>query len=214
MGTFYSPSKIIIDIGFLDSLPQREYQSGIAEMIKCAIIADPEFFSWLEKNIDALLERDEAVLLYAIEKTCALKIKIVNQDPFDNVEIRAQLNLGHTFGHAIETLTDLEKYLHGEAVAIGGLALNDVGRSHFLLKHAGIPKDRQEHILLLVNQDLRRFNDIKVHLERMAKATESHHEANHFADYDSWHEESAWYDDDWSYDDYYDDYYDNYSDYD
>jgi len=59
--------------------------------------------------------------------------------------------------------------------------------------------------LLLVNQDLRRFNDIKVHLERMAKATESHHEANHFADYDSWHEDSAWYDDEWSYDDYYDD---------
>jgi len=119
MGTFYNPSKLIIDIGFLDSLPKREYQSGIAEMIKCAIIADPEFFSWLEKNIDALLDRDEAILLYAIEKTCALKIKIVNQDPFDNVEIRAQLNLGHTFGHAIETLTNLEKYLHGEAVAIG-----------------------------------------------------------------------------------------------
>lgn len=119
MGTFYHPSKVIIDIAFLETLPQREYQSGIAEMIKCAIIGDSEFFSWLEKNIDSLLTRDESVLLYAIEKTCALKLKIVNQDPFDNVEIRAQLNLGHTFGHAIETLTNLEKYLHGEAVAIG-----------------------------------------------------------------------------------------------
>jgi len=119
MGTFYPPSKIIIDIRFLDTLPQREYQSGIAEMIKCAIIGDAEFFSWLEKNIDKLLQRDEKALLYAIEKTCAFKIKIVNRDPFDTVEIRAQLNLGHTFGHALETLTDLDQYHHGEAVAIG-----------------------------------------------------------------------------------------------
>jgi len=119
MGTFYHPCKIIIDIGFLDTLPDREFISGFAEIIKCAIIGDAEFFTWLERNIDKLLQRDEKALLYAIKKTCALKIKIVNQDPMDSIDIRAQLNLGHTFGHALETLTDLKQYLHGEAVAIG-----------------------------------------------------------------------------------------------
>jgi hypothetical protein len=77
-------------------------------------------------------------------------------------------------------------YLYGEAVAIGGLGLNDVGKSHFLLKHAGLPKDKQDHILLLVNQDLRRYNDIKTHLERMAKTAEPIHDGAHFADYDTW----------------------------
>lgn len=119
MGTFYQPCRILIDIRFLDTLPDREYISGLAEIIKCAIIADAEFFSWLESNMNDLLGRDEQLLLYAIHKTCALKIKIVNQDPLDSSDIRAQLNLGHTFGHALESLTNLKQYLHGEAVSIG-----------------------------------------------------------------------------------------------
>ena len=97
-------------------------------------------------------------------------------------------------------------YLYGEAVAIGGLALNEVGRSHFLLKHAGLPKDKQEHILLLVNQDLRQYNAIKNHLERMAKASEPSNDMAHYAD------QAAWYTD-YDYDDGYQLWSDNYGDY-
>ena len=96
-------------------------------------------------------------------------------------------------------------YLYGEAVAIGGLALNEVGRSHFLLKHAGLPKDKQEHILLLVNQDLRQYNAIKNHLERMAKASEPSNDMAHYAD------QAAWYTD-YDYDDGYQLWSDNYGD--
>jgi len=103
-------------------------------------------------------------------------------------------------------------YLYGEAVAIGGLALNEVGRSHFLLKHAGLPKDKQEHILLLVNQDLRQYNAIKNHLERMAKASEPSNDMAHYADQTAWYTDYD-YDDGyqlWS--DSYGDYYDEWSD--
>lgn len=140
MGTFYHPCKIIIDIGFLDTLPDREFISGLAEIIKCAIIADAEFFSWLEKNINDLLERNEEALMYAIEKTCAIKIKIVNQDPMDLIDIRAQLNLGHTFGHALETLTNLKKYLHGEAVSIGICMASELSYLEGKLDHQSLTR--------------------------------------------------------------------------
>jgi len=117
IGTFYQPQAVIIDGQWLSTLPAREYQSGLAEIIKMALAFDVDFFNWLEKNAERLLQREPDSVLYAINRCCELKSYIVTQDECDN-HIRALLNLGHTFAHAIESGLNYA-CLHGEAVAIG-----------------------------------------------------------------------------------------------
>jgi len=119
LGTFYNPQRICIDLDFLDTLPDREFRSGLAEIIKCAIIWDASFFEWLEQNMEKLRARHDSALFFAIERTCRIKMDIVHADPYDLLGLRALLNLGHTFGHAIETRTGYGTFLHGEAVSIG-----------------------------------------------------------------------------------------------
>ncbi|MFA0084895.1 3-dehydroquinate synthase [Vibrio sp. E150_011] len=118
IGAFYQPQSVIIDINCLNTLPEREFAAGMAEVIKYGIIYDAEFFDWLESNLDKLYQRDQVALTYAIARCCAIKAEVVALDEKES-GIRALLNLGHTFGHAIETELGYGKWLHGEAVSSG-----------------------------------------------------------------------------------------------
>lgn len=118
IGAFYQPQCVIADMDVLDTLNDRQLAAGLAEVIKYGLIRDRVFFEWLEKNITLLLARDKQALAYVIERSCLNKAEIVAEDEFES-GVRAILNLGHTFGHAIETGMGYGKYLHGEAVAIG-----------------------------------------------------------------------------------------------
>ncbi len=118
IGAFHQPSCVLIDTDTLLTLPEREYRSGLAEVVKYGLISDEVFFDWIERNVDALLARDAGVLVRAIECSCASKAAIVAVDENEN-GVRALLNLGHTFGHAIESWQEYKSWLHGEAVAAG-----------------------------------------------------------------------------------------------
>lgn len=118
IGAFYQPKSVIIDTNCLKTLPEREFAAGIAEVIKYGIIYDAEFFTWLDEHLDALYSLDEQALTYAIARCCEIKAEVVAQDEKES-GIRALLNLGHTFGHAIEAELGYGNWLHGEAVAAG-----------------------------------------------------------------------------------------------
>jgi len=118
IGAFYQPQAVIIDTDTLSTLPDREFHAGLAEVIKYGLIIDRDFFQWLENNIELLLQRDKPALAYAIELSCVSKARIVAEDETEQ-GIRAILNLGHTFGHAIETFQHYKQWIHGEAVAAG-----------------------------------------------------------------------------------------------
>lgn len=127
IGAFYQPQCVIADADVLDTLDDRQLSAGLAEVIKYGLIRDVEFFVWLENNMDALLARDKTALSYAIEQSCLNKAHIVAEDETET-GVRATLNLGHTFGHAIETGMGYGHYLHGEAVAIGTCQAADLSR--------------------------------------------------------------------------------------
>lgn len=118
IGAFHQPNVVVIDTDVLKTLPDRELSAGMAEVIKYGLIADYEFFCWLESNIKALMARDVDALEYAIERSCQIKADVVAQDETES-GIRAILNLGHTFGHAIESDQGYGNWLHGEAVGAG-----------------------------------------------------------------------------------------------
>ncbi|MGF1548775.1 MAG: 3-dehydroquinate synthase [Thiotrichales bacterium] len=150
IGAFHQPRCVIIDIETLNTLPTRELAAGLAEVIKYGLIVDPAFFAWLEKNMDALLARDPAALTYAIRRSCELKAEVVASDEREQGQ-RALLNLGHTFGHAIETGSGYGNWLHGEAVgcgmvlaaelsaSLGWIGAEEVARSQRLIERAGLP---------------------------------------------------------------------------
>ncbi|MGR8931152.1 MAG: 3-dehydroquinate synthase [Gammaproteobacteria bacterium] len=127
IGAFYQPQCVIADADVLDTLDDRQLSAGLAEVIKYGLIRDLDFFQWLEANMPALLARDKKALAYAIERSCANKAEVVGEDEFET-GARATLNLGHTFGHAIETGSGYGHYLHGEAVAIGTCFAADLSR--------------------------------------------------------------------------------------
>ncbi len=127
IGAFYQPECVIADTSVLATLDDRQLSAGIAEVIKYGLIRDAEFFNWLEQNMDALLSRDNEALAFAIERSCKNKAEVVAEDEFES-GVRATLNLGHTFGHAIETGLGYGQYLHGEAVAIGTCLAADLSR--------------------------------------------------------------------------------------
>ncbi|MCX8064127.1 MAG: 3-dehydroquinate synthase [Candidatus Hydrogenedentes bacterium] len=118
IGAFYQPQAVIIDLKLLESLPHRIYIEGFAEIIKHAIITDEEMFLYCEKYVEEMKARKLDFLLYPVYRSCEIKADIVMRDEKEQ-SIRAYLNLGHTFGHAIEAVTNYTRYLHGEAVAIG-----------------------------------------------------------------------------------------------
>ncbi|HWV15905.1 MAG TPA: 3-dehydroquinate synthase [Cellvibrio sp.] len=118
IGAFYQPRAVIADISLLKTLPTRELSAGLAEVIKYGLICDYEFFVWLEQNIELLMAGDEQALTYAVQRSCQNKAEVVAQDEHEG-GVRAILNFGHTFGHAIETAQGYGNWLHGEAVAAG-----------------------------------------------------------------------------------------------
>lgn len=150
IGAFYQPASVVVDLDCLKTLPARELASGLAEVIKYGIILDAEFFNWLEEHIDALLALDVAALGYCIRRCCELKAAVVAADEREQ-GLRALLNLGHTYGHAIEAEMGYGNWLHGEAVAAGmmmaahmarrlnQLSAADVERISKLLVRAGLP---------------------------------------------------------------------------
>lgn len=118
IGAFHQPECVVIDTDVLLTLPQRELSAGLAEVIKYGLIADCDFFSWLELNMEKLTQKDEDALAYAIERSCKIKAEVVAKDEREG-GLRAILNLGHTFGHAIEAHQGYGAWLHGEAVGAG-----------------------------------------------------------------------------------------------
>ncbi|MBA0770019.1 hypothetical protein Gotri_018701 [Gossypium trilobum] len=125
IGAFYQPQCVLIDTDTLDTLPDRELASGLAEVIKYGLIRDAEFFEWQEKNMEKLIARNPNVLAYAIKRSCENKAEVVSLDEKES-GLRATLNLGHTFGHVIETGFGYGQWLHGEAVAAGTVMAVDM----------------------------------------------------------------------------------------
>ena len=150
IGAFYQPRCVLADTSLLSSLPPRELSAGIAEVVKYGLISDYEFFVWLEDNMDKLLAGDMAALAYAVKRSCENKADVVAQDEREG-GLRAILNLGHTFGHAIETAQGYGNWLHGEAVAAGmvmaadlswrrgAISSEDLARAIRLLQRANLP---------------------------------------------------------------------------
>ena len=118
IGAFYQPGFVLIDTSTLDTLPEREYLSGLAEVAKYGIVLDGNLFDFMSANAGKLLDRDKESLLTVIKRSCSIKASIVEKDEKE-AGLRAVLNYGHTIGHAVETLTCYKRYTHGEAVAIG-----------------------------------------------------------------------------------------------
>ncbi len=150
IGAFYQPQCVVADISTLKTLEPRQLSAGLAEVIKYGLISDPEFLAWQEENMERLLVLDEEALIYAVERSCRNKAEVVAADEREK-GVRALLNLGHTFGHAIETGMGYGEWLHGEAVAagmymaadlsarLGWLDQADVERLEELLRRANLP---------------------------------------------------------------------------
>ena len=150
IGAFHQPLAVLADVNTLATLPERELRAGLAEVIKHGLIRDLGFFEWIEANIGRLLARDTEALVHAVRRSCEIKAEIVALDERETGP-RALLNLGHTFGHAIETAMGYGAWLHGEALAagivmaaglshrLGSLGKDDVRRVVALLKRTGLP---------------------------------------------------------------------------
>lgn len=139
IGAFYQPKAVFIDTDTLDTLPDNELSAGLAEVIKYGLIVDAKFFSWLEKNIDKLVARDKTALEHAILSSCRAKADVVAEDERES-GVRALLNLGHTFGHAIETGMGYGEWLHGEAVAAGMVMAADLSVRMGLIDDADLER--------------------------------------------------------------------------
>ena len=144
IGAFYQPLCVIADTDTLATLPDRELSAGLAEVIKYGCVWDPLLFDWLDNNMDKLLARDVDALTYAIARSCEIKATVVAKDEREQ-NLRAILNFGHTFGHAIEAATGYATYLHGEAVGLGMLIA--AGLSHRLELIDAATNDRVRSIL-------------------------------------------------------------------
>jgi len=150
VGAFYQPRLVLCDLATLDTLPLREYRSGLAEVIKYGIIYDRVLFGRLEKTLDKLIARDPQILTRVIARCCEIKAEVVGADETES-GLRAILNFGHTIGHGLEAISRYGKYLHGEAISIGqvaaaklseeliGLPVGESNRIGCLFERAGLP---------------------------------------------------------------------------
>jgi 3-dehydroquinate synthase len=146
IGVFNQPLRVVADLDTLDTLPQRELIAGLAEVIKYGPIADEAFLGWIETNLDALKARDKTALAHAVRRSCEIKAAIVAQDERES-NLRAVLNFGHTFGHAIETGLGYGEWLHGEAVGCGMVMAADLSSRLGL-----IPAERAARVRALVQR--------------------------------------------------------------
>lgn len=150
VGAFYQPQLVLCDLATLDSLPEREFKAGLAEVIKYGIIYDAALFARIEQELPAILRRDQKILAELVARCCEIKADVVGQDETES-GLRAILNFGHTVGHALEAISRYGKYLHGEAISIGqvaaaklscrlrGLPQSEAGRIKNLFQAAGLP---------------------------------------------------------------------------
>jgi 3-dehydroquinate synthase len=145
VGAFWQPAGVLIDTQVLSTLPQREYRAGLAEVVKYGVILDADFFAYLEDNIDGLNRRDDGVLVRVIQRCCRLKADVVERDETEESGLRAVLNYGHTFCHALEAVMGYGQLLHGEAVSIGMLCASRL--AHRLGRVDGILTVRQAELL-------------------------------------------------------------------
>lgn len=153
IGAFHQPAGVLIDTATMETLPEREYRAGLAEVIKYGVILDVEFFDWLEQNIDGLNRRDPDVMRHVVARSCELKAWVVREDEYETKGLRAVLNYGHTYAHAFEALSGYGQLLHGEAVSIGMICgsrlaarlgrinSSDTERQAKLLTAVGLPVD-------------------------------------------------------------------------
>lgn len=178
IGAFYQPVFVLIDVKTLNTLSDRDFIAGLAEVIKYGMIYDGDFFTWLEANSDQLVNRDRDSLITAITRSCAIKARVVEEDETE-ASVRAILNYGHTFGHAVEQLSGFGNVLHGEAVAIGmvvaakvsqqlGLCSQvDVDRLISLLIKCGLPVHPPEFDLSSYMQAMSRDKKVQDGVLRM-----------------------------------------------
>jgi len=169
VGTFYAPKAVMIDIEWLTSLPQREFNAGLAEMVKYGLIADAAFYAKLEQNVHKLALKEKAFLEKAILRCCEIKAAVVEADEKEERGVRQILNFGHTLGHAIEAATQYQQFLHGEAVAVGMvqaarlshiqgfISAEELQRIIGLLRHLGLPTEvpdlSSESLMAFMQQD-------------------------------------------------------------
>jgi 3-dehydroquinate synthase len=144
IGAFHQPSAVLADTATLATLPVRELRAGLAEVIKYGLICDAPFFDWLEANMDRLLAADPAALAHVVQRSCEIKAQIVGVDEREQGD-RALLNLGHTFGHAVESATHYTRWLHGEAIGAGLLMAAAMSHECGLIEAA--PVDRLRKLL-------------------------------------------------------------------
>jgi len=142
IGAFHQPEVVIIDSDTLSSLDSRQFSAGMAEVIKYALLGDTEFLQWLEKNMSSIMARDERAITTIIERSCRAKAEIVAEDEKEQ-GVRALLNLGHTFGHAIENAKGYGVWLHGEAVGLGMLMAADLSRRMGMISTADVERVRK-----------------------------------------------------------------------
>tara|TARA_R110002095_G_scaffold147182_5_gene127300 strand:+ start:5352 stop:6524 length:1173 start_codon:yes stop_codon:yes gene_type:complete len=135
IGAFYQPLGVFIDTSTLETLPERDYRSGLAEIVKYGVILDSKFFQYLEQNIEGLNQRSPEVLRTVIARSCELKAEVVEQDEHERTGLRAILNYGHTFAHAFEALCGYGELMHGEAVSIGMVYASDLAEKLNLIAH-------------------------------------------------------------------------------
>lgn len=146
IGAFHQPDGVVADVATLDTLPEREYRAGLAEVIKYGAGLSKEFFDWLDGNMESLVGKEREALIYAVTACCRLKAAIVMEDERDQGR-RALLNLGHTFAHALEVSTGYSQLLHGEAVAIG-LAL----AARLSVRRGGLDQSDANALIAIVNR--------------------------------------------------------------
>ena len=145
VGAFWQPAGVLIDTATLDTLPAREYRAGLAEVVKYGVILDEEFFEYLERNESDINQRKPSVLIDIVERSCQLKAKIVSEDEREESGLRVVLNYGHTFAHALESVTGYRELLHGEAVSIGMLCASRLAEHLGRFDHAST--ERQAALL-------------------------------------------------------------------
>jgi 3-dehydroquinate synthase len=145
IGTFHQPSGVWIDTATLATLPDREYRSGLAEVVKYGVILDAELFEYLEQNVAAVLRREPQVVRHIVLSCCRLKAEVVEKDEREETGLRAVLNYGHTFAHAFETAAGYGTWLHGEAVAAGMICASRLAERRGLVPHE--LTTRQERLL-------------------------------------------------------------------
>jgi 3-dehydroquinate synthase len=152
IGAFYQPQRVLCDLAVLDTLPDREFSAGLAEIIKYGPIADAAFLGWIEDNLDALLARDRRALAHAVRRSCEIKAWVVGQDERE-ASLRAILNFGHTFGHAIEAGLGYGEWLHGEGVGCGMVMASDLSVRLGLMPPAFL--DRMTRLIELARLPIR-----------------------------------------------------------